>query len=664
MALRRLLVATLVALLSCAGPPARQSYGDPDGHLDGPPDGDRSDASTGEPALYTPAPGYTGSERTSRYLTMRDGVRIAIDVSVPRGLASGERVPALLLQTRYWRSKSLTPLARLFVAPDAFDGRIGEFRREAIQHGYAWIDVDTRGSGASFGSRPWDFSPDEVADGAQIADWIVSQPWSNGRIGAVGASYSGSTAEFLLVNRHPAVRAVAPLLCEADQYTDILAPGGIPQVWYFEDWARITAALDRNELPLGPSAKLVIRGVRPVDDDPEGALLEQAIREHAANYDFRSLARVVYRDDLPFSRDDAMPPERALAMGRSFAMLERRFGPDFLARGVDLASAHAWADELAATDAAVYSYSGWYDAGYTAAAARRYRARPRRGNKLIIGPWDHSLRRVSPVAGTGPSHFDHAGELLKFFDYHLKDVDTGIDDEPPVHYFTFGDERWKTADAWPPPATQRSYYFARAGRLDETAPASLDAADAHRVDPTVGSGHETRWDTLTGRALPHPYPDRTTRDEKLLTYTGAPLERAMEVTGHPVVTLWVDSTATDGAFFAYLEDVAPGGHVTYVSEGMLRALHRKGDPATRTFLRRDAEPLVPGEPAQLVFELLPTSYVFAPGHAIRLAIAGADHDHFAQIPVDGAPLLHVHRSRDRASRIELPVVARQATSGS
>ncbi len=656
MAFERLLVALLVALLSCAGPPPRS----PDGTADG----DGSDASTGEPRLYEPPSAYTDVERTSRYLTMRDGVRIAIDVSLPRGLAPGEKVPALLLQTRYWRSLSLTAVARLFVAPDVFEGRLGEFRRLAVQHGYAWISVDTRGSGASFGSRPWDFSPDEVADGAQVVDWIVSQPWSNGRVGAVGASYSGSMAEFLLVNRHPAVRAVAPLLCEFDQYTDILAPGGIPQVWYFDDWARITAALDRNELPFGPQVKLVIEGVRPVDDDPDGALLSQAIREHAANYDFRSLARVVYRDDLPFSRDEAVPPARALAMSRSFAMLERRFGPDFLSRGVDLASAQTWAEELASTEAAVYSYSGWYDAGYTAAATRRYRARPQPGNKLIIGPWDHYLRHVSPAAGSEPSRFDHAGELLKFFDYHLKDVDTGIEHEPPVHYFTYGDERWKVADAWPPPSTPRSYYFAGAGTLDETAPVSPDAADAHRVDPTAGSGHDTRWDTLTGRALTPPYPDRAARDAKLLTYTGPPLAEATEVTGHPVVTLWVDSTATDGAFFAYLEDVDPGGGVTYVTEGMLRALHRKGDPSTRTFLRRDAQPLVPGEPAELVFELLPTSYVFAPGHAIRLALAGADHDHFAQIPADGAPLLHVHRSRDMASRIDLPVVPRRAASGS
>jgi hypothetical protein len=49
----------------------------------------------------------------------------------------------------------------------------------------------------------------------------------------------------------------------------------------------------------------------------------------------------------------------------------------------------------------------------------------------------------------------------------------------------------------------------------------------------------------------------------------------VEITGHPVVTLYVTSTAKDGAFYVYLEDVDENGKVTYVTEGQLRPLHRK-----------------------------------------------------------------------------------------
>ena len=130
----------------------------------------------------------------------------------PRGPRRRRKAPghpppdALLARIR------LRGLAELVVDPLDSQGRLGAIKQRFIAQGYAWVDVDTRGSGASFGSRPWDFSPDEIQDGAEVVDWIVAQPWSNGRVGAAGASYSGTAAEFLLVNRHPAVKAVATLL--------------------------------------------------------------------------------------------------------------------------------------------------------------------------------------------------------------------------------------------------------------------------------------------------------------------------------------------------------------------------------------------------------------------------------------------------------------------
>ncbi|WP_415752552.1 CocE/NonD family hydrolase [Mycobacterium tuberculosis] len=66
-------------------------------------------------------------------------------------------------------------------------------------------------------------------------------------------------------------------------------------------------------------------------------------------------------------------------------------------------------------------------------------------------------------------------------------------------------------------------------------------------------------------------------------------------------------------------------------------------------------PLVPGEIARLTFDLLPTSYLFQPGHRIRIAIAGADASHFAILP-GCAPTVRVYRSRMHASRIDLPVI--------
>jgi hypothetical protein len=84
---------------------------------------------------------------------MRDGVRLAVDVTLPATVAPGERLPTILHQTRYWRRTRLRWPASMFV--DALDaqGRLGAIERRFLAQGYAWVDVDVRGSGASFGTR-------------------------------------------------------------------------------------------------------------------------------------------------------------------------------------------------------------------------------------------------------------------------------------------------------------------------------------------------------------------------------------------------------------------------------------------------------------------------------------------------------------------------------
>ena len=66
-------------------------------------------------------------------------------------------------------------------------------------------------------------------------------------------------------------------------------------------------------------------------------------------------------------------------------------------------------------------------------------------------------------------------------------------------------------------------------------------------------------------------------------------------------------------------------------------------------------PLQPGQVAELTFDLFPISYLFKKGHSIRIALAGADNDHFTTIPPDPASL-EVYRSKSNASRVILPTM--------
>lgn len=621
------------------------------------------DAARGTPAAYDRAPTFGDPVRRSLHVPMRDGVRLAVDLVLPRDLPPGERIPALLHQGRYWRSVSLRGPARLMFNSVERQGRLGPFKAELVRRGYAWLDVDTRGSGASFGTRLWDFSPEEIRDGADLVDWIVRQPWSDGRVAGVGVSYSGSAAELLLANRHPAVKAALPLFCDFDQYQDILAPGGVPHRAWLEAWGEFTRRLDRGALPLDVWwMRLFVSGVRPVDGDRGRALLAAALRDHAGNFDFAALGAVVHRDDTPFEGGRSADPGGAVA--RAERWFAAQLGPEFRTRGTDLASPHAFAAAIDASGAPVYAYSGWFDGAYPGAAVARFTRLRHPANRLLLGPWDHALHAVSPYGPRGPSRFDHQGELLRFLDQHVRGLATGLEREPRVHYYTMGVETWRAADAWPPPADPRVLYLAPGGALALQAPTLAAAEDRHEVDLSAGSGPASRWAALAGRPIGAPTPDRAARDRTLLLYTSAPLESALEVTGQPILSLHVASSAADGAFFAYLEDVAPDGRVTYVTEGLLRALHR-GAPAgpdtdplavpARSFRRADAAPLVPGQVAELAIPLLPTSVVFAAGHRLRLALAGADADQFARIPASGPVEWRVQRSVAHPSRLTLPV---------
>jgi putative CocE/NonD family hydrolase len=125
----------------------------------------------------------------SRYLTMRDGTRIAVDIWYPATLQPGQRVPTLIRGTRYVRAWDIGWGARLLAALNL--GRAGSpsfgtdlFNRE----GFAVVIVDARGTGASFGNVTIPWSPDEVADYHEVIAWIAAQDWSNGKVGALGIS--------------------------------------------------------------------------------------------------------------------------------------------------------------------------------------------------------------------------------------------------------------------------------------------------------------------------------------------------------------------------------------------------------------------------------------------------------------------------------------------
>ncbi len=581
-------------------------------------------------------PLYQGMKCISQYVPMRDGVRLAVDACLPQGLPAQEKIPALLFQTRYWRS---------MVIPLMNDGT----DKYLTSYGYAVVKVDVRGTGASFGTWPYPWSEAEVKDGADLVDWIIAQPWCNGTVGAYGASYTGATAEFLLTNRHPAVKAAVIRYSLFDTYPDIVYPGGIHLAWFLDSWNRTDQALDRNDtgalLQMMKPGSIRLSGIPGVKPAGKGLAaikdLKRVLKDHEKNGD------VYIQSKMHQFRDDTW---------EDYGLKIEQISPYF------------YQDQLQASGAVIYSYTGWFDGAYTAPSIYRFLTLPN-CKKLIIGPWPHGGREnISPFRSSRKNTFDHQAELVRFFDYQLKGIPNGIMDEPRVYYYTMGAEAWKSAQNWPPPARTATYYFSEGHALTTQAPATNAGSDSYQVDYSAGTGNSSRYNSLVNLAtVPIGYPDRAKADQKLLVYETAPLDRDLEVTGHPVVRLFVSSTATDGQFFVYLEDVSPGNTVSYITEGMLRGICRKvsankppyvmpSNIPYHTFESKDAEPMVPGEIATITFGLQPTSVLFRKGHRIRVAIAGADKDHFV-LPSSPEPNLTFYRSTTHASAMDLPVVS-------
>ena len=579
--------------------------------------------------------------KTSQYLEMRDGVKLAIDIVRPavNGAPVDERFPVIWTHSRYHRSAATktmgahTELLSVSNAAQEVNSMVDarpDLQR-LVRHGYVFAAVGVRGSGASYGRYEGLFSPNETRDAYEIIDWLASQPWSDGSVGMHGGSYLGITQYMAASQQHPALKAIFPNVAVFDMY-DLLYPGGVYRDDMIQHWGTLTIDLDENR----PAPK--------VDADVEGVMLREAIAEHADN--FRTIPQyraVPFRD----SRTDQ----------HSF---ETHNPSPFL-------------DAINEAEVPAYHWNGWYDVFVTDATL--WYANYEGPQRLGIGAWSHggmpdsALMAERARVGTIEQH--------RWYDYWLKGIDNGIMDEPSVTYATMvdlGEWEWRTADEWPLSSTEATTYYLAAGPsgsvssvndglLTMDVPSGSDAYDAYEVDFTTTTGTGTRWDNAVGGGAMI-YPDLTANDAKSLTYTTPVLDTDVTVTGHPVVTLYVTSSEGDGDFHVVLEEVDESGFSRYVTEGVLRASHRRlseapwdnmGLPYQRSF-EADKQPLPEGQPTELVFDLHPTSTVFNVGHRIRVTVMGADADNTVRPALDQAPTIRIYRDARRASRIELPII--------
>ena len=568
---------------------------------------------------------YTSSVRTSQYLTMRDGIKIAIDIKRPaiKDKVVEEPLPVIWTHTRYRRATIRGGKV------------IGELDSPIYFHllrrGYVLAAADVRGAGASFGS--WQgITTEEAKDAYEITEWLASQPWCDGNVGMLGGSYLGITQLMTASTNPPHLKAIFPVVAMFDLYHFSYQGGVLYDDWQ-KHWSELTGYMDTESI------------AAPVDGEEGVALLKAAVAGHKTNrpiYDI--LSPLKYRNSI-----DEVTGSRPYY--------------EWLPSG--------YVKEINQSGIPIYQWCGWFDS-FTKDGILMYRnyTTPK---KLVMSAMSHS----SPNPKIIQEVFTIAlPEMQRWFDYWLKGIDNGIMEEPDIHYHVMkapNEWEWRTADEWPLPEQSLTKYYLDAGpsgsiesvndgQLSTAPPSDNSGKDDYAVDYTTTSGPATRWDNAVGEGFD--YSGIGENDKKGLTYTTDVLDVDVEVTGHPVAHLWVSSTATDGDFFVYLEEVDAEGVSHYVSEGTLRASHRAlhepyydnlGLPFHRSHAEDVAE-LVPGKLAELAFDLQPTSNVFNAGNRIRITITCADMDNAMTPELSPPPTVSVYRNARNASYVRLPVI--------
>jgi putative CocE/NonD family hydrolase len=503
--------------------------------------------------------------------------------------------------------------------------------RNLVESGYALAVVDTRGSGASFGKADTGpFSRAERMDAYDVTEWLATQPWSDGKVGMVGSSYSGTAQLMAASVCPPHLKAIFVEMALFDLY-GFAYEGGIFREGFAAGWRNEVRRLDDSP------------GVAPVDGTQGEEQLRAAQREHAGNRDVEQMfSELPYRDSTETSSGIAVYQEQS-------------------------PSSHV--DVISNCDVAVFLLAGWRDIFIRDALLAFGSLRNRR--KLVVGSWSHTER----------DGIDLGAEYRRWFDYFLRSVDNGVMTEPPIRYRTMGESgasAWKSSATWPVASERRELYYLTAGPsgsarslndglLALLAPISQNGRDAYPLDASASSGSKTRWNNGYGQEFE--YGDMAGIETKGLTYTSAPLESDLLVTGHPVVHIWLTAESPDQDLFAFLSEIDPQGKPKYVTEGQLRVSHRRRSQAPfaplnlpyHSGLSTDDTSLET-RPVEMVFDLLPTSNLFNRGNRIRLSITGADRGNARG--TGRAPFSNVviHRSAGLASFIEIPTANEKPSS--
>ncbi|MGH2657867.1 MAG: CocE/NonD family hydrolase [Actinomycetota bacterium] len=470
--------------------------------------------------------------------------------SVPEGTT----VPIILTYTPY----------QLFLQ-SADDGLADFF----VPKGYARALAHVVGTGNSGGC--WDYGGRRERDSAyDLVEWLGTRPWSSGRVGMVGGSYDGTTANMAAVETPPHLATIVPEVAIGEWYGYAYHDG--VRYWLMDPAQRQGAIIDEQgfDTPLAFDLGLALAPpLNPIDEGYAGRLIERLCP------DADKIVHVMrgYDTEADF---DAFWRERS------------------------------YTADAARVEVPVLVQSGWRDYNVKFSESTRwFEALPDDVPTMLL------MDQVDHGTPADPG-FRWQTVLHAWFDQYLYGIDTKIKQQPRVRSKA-NDGVIRDDRAWPPAATDPVPLYLRPGGALSPAPG---------LDGPIGTYADTGL-TTESHAL-------TTRGSMgdLLWFESAPLHRDLRIAGEPRLDLLATSSASSTHLTPVLFDLGPpttpAPQCQYLStveactmgRGFLNARYRNG--------RDVGQDLVPGQPYRASVRFLGNDWVVKAGHRIGLAMMGSN----------------------------------------
>ena len=515
---------------------------------------------------------------------MRDGVRLSVDMFQPK--ANGP-FPAILIITPYSNNPGYETRGNWFA-----------------KRGYVVAVADSRGRFDSEGE--WDpFDPKHKTDGYDLVEWLAAQPWCDGKVGMMGLSYMGWAQWWTATEGPPSLRAIVPEVAPPDQFYNLPYQNGV-LVGLMMDWAGQMAGRVGQTLGPGPYGGF--------------AASERRLSDYM---------------QLPYLKLNEM--RGALDAPWFEKWIRGNLASDPYWRGISYQTPQSYAKVIVPS----LAVTGWFDADFNGSpmnylAMKQHGATPdARRPRLVIGPWPHIFNQNTKVGAFdyGPDAvINWDGYVCRWFDHFLKGIANDVTNDPPVHVFVMGRNRWRAEQDWPLPQTRwTKYYLHSGGRANSTSgdgglsTSSPGASETAAFDTYTYDPAKPTLSPFTGGHLEDGAADtrKSSSGPDVLVYTTLPLDEEVEVTGPITAKLYAATSARDTDWMMRLVDVRPDGYAAMLCEGLMRARHR--DPEHGGAF--NAEKLSEIKPDQ-VYEYTisfwrATANAFGKGHRIRVEISSS-----------------------------------------